>query len=40
MRITLINPNTSRAAGPGVVIDAVCPETGAAAIESHARPRT
>ena len=47
MRITLINPNTSRAmtakiaaaareaAGPGVVIDAVCPETGAAAIESH-----
>ncbi len=47
MRITLINPNTSRAmtakiaaaareaAGPDVVIDAVCPETGAAAIESH-----
>lgn len=47
MRITLINPNTSRAmtakiavaareaAGPDVTIDAVCPATGAAAIESH-----
>ncbi|WP_424449388.1 aspartate/glutamate racemase family protein [Microbacterium arborescens] len=47
MRITLINPNTSRAmtakiaaaarevAGPGVEIAAVCPETGPAAIESH-----
>ena len=47
MRILLINPNTSRAmtakiaeaargvAGPDVVIDAVCPATGAAAIESH-----
>ncbi|WP_279365496.1 aspartate/glutamate racemase family protein [Microbacterium testaceum] len=47
MRILLINPNTSRAmtakiadaargvAGPDVVIDAVCPSAGAAAIESH-----
>ncbi|MFT4051041.1 MAG: aspartate/glutamate racemase family protein [Microbacterium sp.] len=47
MRILLINPNTSRAmtdkiavaareaAGPGVEIAAVCPERGAAAIESH-----
>ncbi len=47
MRITLINPNTSRAmtdkiavaareaAGPGVEIVAVNPEHGAAAIESH-----
>jgi len=47
VRITLINPNTSRAmtakiaaaareaAGPDVVIDAVCPATGPAAIESH-----
>ena len=47
MRITLINPNTSRAmtdkiarsarevAGPGVEIDAVCPAEGPAAIESH-----
>ncbi|MDD7928417.1 aspartate/glutamate racemase family protein [Microbacterium thalli] len=47
MKITLINPNTSRAmtakiaaaarevAGPGVEIAAVCPETGPAAIESH-----
>ena len=47
MRILLINPNTSRAmtakiadaargvAGPDVVIDAVSPATGAAAIESH-----
>ena len=47
MRITLVNPNTSRAmtakiaaaareaAGPDVVIDAVCPAAGAAAIESH-----
>ncbi|MEU1971822.1 aspartate/glutamate racemase family protein [Microbacterium sp. NPDC019599] len=47
MRITLLNPNTSRAmtakiaaaarevAGPGVEIDAVCPEAGADAIESH-----
>jgi allantoin racemase len=47
VRITLINPNTSRAmtakiaaaarevAGPGVEIAAVCPETGPAAIESH-----
>jgi len=47
VRILLINPNTSRAmtakiadaarevAGPDVRIDAVCPATGAAAIESH-----
>ncbi|MFB3978273.1 aspartate/glutamate racemase family protein [Microbacterium proteolyticum] len=47
MRILLINPNTSRAmtvkiadaargvAGPDVEIAAVCPEVGAAAIESH-----
>ncbi|MFH8251697.1 aspartate/glutamate racemase family protein [Microbacterium sp. B2969] len=47
MRITLVNPNTSRAmtakiaaaarevAGPGVEIAAVCPERGPAAIESH-----
>lgn len=47
MRITLINPNTSRAmtakiadaarevAGPGVEIVAVCPSEGPAAIESH-----
>ncbi|MCC4248060.1 aspartate/glutamate racemase family protein [Microbacterium testaceum] len=47
MRILLINPNTSRAmtakiadaareaAGPDVEIVAVCPEDGAAAIESH-----
>jgi allantoin racemase len=47
MRITLINPNTSRAmtakiavaareaAGPDVEIVAVCPESGPAAIESH-----
>lgn len=47
MRITLINPNTSLAmtakiaaaarevAGPGVEIAAVCPDEGAAAIESH-----
>lgn len=47
MRILLINPNTSRAmtakiadaargvAGPDVLIDAVCPTVGAAAIESH-----
>ncbi|MFZ8756260.1 aspartate/glutamate racemase family protein [Microbacterium sp. HMH0099] len=47
MRILLINPNTSRAmtakiadaargvAGPDVDIDAVCPLTGADAIESH-----
>ncbi|MFJ4037064.1 aspartate/glutamate racemase family protein [Microbacterium sp. NPDC090007] len=47
MRILLINPNTSRAmtakiadaargvAGPGIEIDAVCPATGAAAIETH-----
>ncbi len=47
MRIMLINPNTSRAmtekiaeaarevAGPDVLIEAVCPEVGAAAIESH-----
>ena len=47
MRILLINPNTSRAmtakiadaargvAGPGVIVDAVCPSVGAAAIESH-----
>lgn len=47
MRITLLNPNTSRAmtakiaaaareaAGPDVVIDAVCPDTGPTAIESH-----
>ncbi|MFT4218196.1 MAG: aspartate/glutamate racemase family protein [Micropruina sp.] len=47
MRITLINPNTSRAmtakigaaareaAGPDVEIVAVCPEDGPAAIESH-----
>ena len=47
MKITLINPNTSRAmtakiaaaaldvAGPGIEIAAVCPEEGPAAIESH-----
>ena len=47
MRITLVNPNTSRAmtakiaaaarevAGPGVEIAAVCPDEGPAAIESH-----
>ncbi len=47
MRITLINPNTSRAmtakiaaaarevAGPGVDVAAVCPDVGPAAIESH-----
>ena len=47
MRILLINPNTSRAmtakiadaargvAGPDVLIEAVCPANGAAAIESH-----
>ncbi|NMD46248.1 MAG: Asp/Glu racemase [Propionibacterium sp.] len=47
MRITLINPNTSRAmtakiaaaarevAGPDVEIVAVCPENGPSAIESH-----
>jgi allantoin racemase len=47
MRITLINPNTSRAmtakieaagrrvAGPGVDVVAVCPVDGADAIESH-----
>ena len=47
MRITLINPNTSRAmtakiaaaareaAGPGVEISAVCSTDGPAAIESH-----
>ena len=47
MRITLINPNTSRAmtakiadaarevAGPGIEIRAVCPVDGPAAIESH-----
>ncbi|MBU4465407.1 MAG: aspartate/glutamate racemase family protein [Actinobacteria bacterium] len=47
MRITVINPNTSRAmtakiaaaargvAGPDVEIVAVCPESGPAAIESH-----
>ncbi|MGC0368765.1 aspartate/glutamate racemase family protein [Microbacterium sp. SLBN-111] len=47
MRILLINPNTSRAmtakiadaarevAGPDVLLDAVCPTVGAAAIESH-----
>lgn len=47
MRILLINPNTSRAmtekiadaarevAGPDVLIEAVCPATGAEAIESH-----
>ncbi len=47
MRITLINPNTSRAmtakiaaaarevAAPDVEIVAICPETGPAAIESH-----
>ena len=47
MRISLINPNTSRAmtdkigltarevAGLDVTIDAVCPEFGPAAIESH-----
>jgi allantoin racemase len=47
VRITLINPNTSRAmtdkiavaarevAGPDVEIHAVCPDTGAEAIESH-----
>ena len=47
MRITLVNPNTSRAmtakiadaarevAGPDVEIVAVCPAEGAAAIESH-----
>ncbi|SDO37590.1 allantoin racemase [Microbacterium sp. ru370.1] len=47
MRILLVNPNTSRAmtakiadaargvAGPGVLVEAVCPATGASAIESH-----
>ncbi|MFV0375315.1 aspartate/glutamate racemase family protein [Microbacterium sp.] len=47
MRITLINPNTSRAmtakiaavarevAGPGVEVAAVCPTDGPAAIETH-----
>ncbi|GAA3036715.1 aspartate/glutamate racemase family protein [Microbacterium dextranolyticum] len=47
MRILLLNPNTSRAmtakiaaaarevAGPGVEIDAVCPEVGPAAVETH-----
>jgi len=47
VRILLINPNTSRAmtakiadaarevAGPDVLIEAVCPAEGAAAIESH-----
>lgn len=47
MKITLINPNTSRAmtakiaaaardvAGPGVEIAAVCPDVGPEAIESH-----
>ncbi|MFT4212639.1 MAG: aspartate/glutamate racemase family protein [Microbacterium sp.] len=47
MRITLLNPNTSRAmtakiavaarevTGPGVEIAAVCPDAGPAAIESH-----
>lgn len=47
MKITLINPNTSRAmtakiadaarevAGPGIDIAAVCPDEGADAIESH-----
>ncbi len=47
MKILLINPNTSRAmtakiadaargvAGPDVLIEAVCPTNGAAAIESH-----
>ncbi|WP_154096902.1 aspartate/glutamate racemase family protein [Microbacterium testaceum] len=47
MRVLLVNPNTSRAmtakiadaargvAGPDVDIDAVCPQVGAAAIESH-----
>jgi allantoin racemase len=47
VRILLINPNTSRAmtakiadaargvAGPDVLVDAVCPSAGAAAIESH-----
>ncbi|MET2011326.1 aspartate/glutamate racemase family protein [Microbacterium chocolatum] len=47
MRITLVNPNTSRAmtekiavtarevAGPGVEVRAVCPDVGPAAIESH-----
>ncbi len=47
MRITLVNPNTSRAmtakiaaaarevAGPGVEVVAICPEEGPAAIESH-----
>ncbi|MFE1646350.1 aspartate/glutamate racemase family protein [Microbacterium sp. P01] len=47
MRITLINPNTSRAmtakiaaaarevAGPGIEIVAVCPDEGPSAIESH-----
>ncbi|MGN7189191.1 aspartate/glutamate racemase family protein [Microbacterium enclense] len=46
MRILLINPNTSRAmtakiadaargvAGPDVLIEAVCPANGAAAIEA------
>ena len=47
MRITLLNPNTSRAmtakiaaaareaAGPGVEIVAMCPDAGPAAVESH-----
>lgn len=47
MKITLINPNTSRAmtakiaaaarevAGPDVLVHAVCPDVGPAAIESH-----
>ncbi|WP_285726041.1 aspartate/glutamate racemase family protein [Psychromicrobium xiongbiense] len=47
MKITLVNPNTSRAmtekiavaarevAGPGIEIVALCPEEGPAAIETH-----